>query len=48
LQQVSTLAGLFAPTGTGGTGASAIEGIINAGSKAVDALGRLFNSNPGG
>lgn len=48
LQQVSTLAGLFAPTGTSGTGASAVEGIIKAGTSAVDALGRLFGNNPGG
>jgi hypothetical protein len=48
LQQVSTLAGLFAPTGTGGTGASAIEGIIKAGTSAVDAIGRLFGNKPGG
>jgi len=48
LQQVSTLAGLFAPTGTGGTGASAVEGIIKAGTSAVDALGRLFGNKPGG
>jgi hypothetical protein len=47
LQQVSTLAGLFAPTGTGGTGASAVEGIIKAGTSAVDALGRLFGNKPG-
>ena len=48
LQQVSTLAGLFAPTGTSGTGASAIEGIIKAGTSAVDAIGRLFGNKPGG
>jgi len=48
LQQVSTLAGLFATTGTSGTGASAIEGIIKAGTNAVDALGRLFGNKPGG
>lgn len=45
LQQVSTLAGLFAPTGTSGTGASAVEGFIKAGSSAVDALKRLFGGN---
>jgi len=45
LQQVSTLAGLFAPTGTSGTGASAVEGFIKAGSSAVDALKKLFGGN---
>jgi len=42
LQQLSTLAGLFAPTGTSGTGASAIEGMIKAGKGIFDTVKGLF------
>ena len=42
LQQLSTLAGLFAPTGTSGTGASAIEGMIRAGSGIFNTIKGLF------
>jgi hypothetical protein len=42
LQQLSTLAGLFAPTGSAGTGASAVEGLIKAGKGAFDVIKGLF------
>ncbi|NDG01511.1 MAG: hypothetical protein EB123_08780, partial [Synechococcaceae bacterium WBB_32_011] len=53
LQQLSTLAGLFTPTGTGGTGASAAQGLINAGKSIFDTFKGWFpsaadNSGTGG
>jgi hypothetical protein len=54
LQQVSTLAGLFAPTGTGGTGKSAWQSMIDAASGTIDTVTgskwweKLFPKDPFG
>jgi hypothetical protein len=49
LQMLGTIAGMFAPTGSGGQGASAAQGMINAGKSLVDALKNmgLFSSDSG-